>query len=243
MVSRTSPHGYLRSSKSMSPELKLPSLPNLSYSVSLISVTGTTIQEPRAEKKVTNSLALPHDNHLSDDPVPWIPLPETSPPFTLTATNLVVVSPPSLAWNPVEACSNWNLGLVLAQFQFILQLPGIFPMGKCDLIIALPLNPSVVPQARRVNSRPLFIIIIKFLLNIHSEGSVYGYLSLCLEYSLLSFTDSSLTRQTCLLPWRPTFCYMSPGYSQNPIYSPHIMTWLRGGKHRHIITHNVVNSC
>lgn len=71
----------------MSPELKLLSLPSLSYSVSLISVTGTTIQQLTAEKKkkVTNSLALPHDNHLSFDPGPWIPFPETSP-LTLTAT-------------------------------------------------------------------------------------------------------------------------------------------------------------
>lgn len=58
-------------------------------------------------------------------------------PFTLTATNLVLVSSPSLTWRPIEACSNWNPGLLLAQLQFILQLPGIFPLGKCDLTIVL----------------------------------------------------------------------------------------------------------
>lgn len=117
--------------------------------------------------------------------------------------HLVVVSPPSLAWNPAEACSHWNLGLILAQFQFILQLPGIFPMSKCDLIIALPLNPFMVPQARRVNSRPLFIIIIEFLLSILSEGSVYRYLSLCLEYSLPSFTTPLLPANLVYFPDGP----------------------------------------
>lgn len=153
-------------------------------------------------------------------------------PFTLTATSLVVVLPSSLAGKPTE----WSLpnSNSTSDCQQFFQWEGMIASLAC----VKPISGSCCPQSKFQASA---YHCNQFLLNSYSTGSL-GHLSLCLDYSLPPFIDSSLTHQPGLSPWQPLFvtCLWN---AFRTIFIRPSTTWLRGGKHRHIITGNVINSC
>lgn len=99
-----------------------------------------------------------------------------------------MVLSPCLAWKPVEACSNWNPGFLLVQLQLIFHCQESFQWA--NVILSLPcikhFSGSSCPQSKFQVS----ITLIEILLNSHLKVSLYRYLSLSLEYSLLPFSDS-----------------------------------------------------
>lgn len=177
--------------------------PSVLLPASPISVIGTIIQQSDAEIRAHPPLLLflPLIIQLvfQSCRIYLLSMPLHSPGHQ-PGLGIITISAPEAG----DVCSNWVLAPPVTPIHP--SLPGIFYMGKCDLIALYKTMKWFLPTLR-VNCRPLYVTLMELLFNSLSKSCLFVQLlgfcsappSPSLEYPFSSSNDLFLIYQSSLL--------------------------------------------